>query len=164
MNKAGITKADRPVIAAANKRAEETGAPAIAWDLPDGTIVTGRTSALLGATSAALLNALKTVAGIPDEVQLISPDIIAPIQSLKVGHLGNHNPRLHTDEVLIALSICALTNADAKRAMDSLYALRGSEVHSTVILSQVDENVLKKLGCNVTCEPVYQSKKLYHKH
>ncbi len=162
MNHAGISTADRPVIDAALTRSEETGAPATAWELPDGSIVTGRTSALLGATSAALLNAIKAVADIPDEHQLIPPEIIAPVQSLKVCHLGNHNPRLHTDEVLIALSISALTNPDAKLAMDAIEKLRGSEVHSTVILSQVDENVLKKLGCNVTCEPVYQSKKLYH--
>ncbi len=162
MNHVGITVADRPVIEAALKKSEITGSPATAWELPDGTIVTGRTSPLLGATSAALLNAIKTVAGIPDEHQLIPPEIIAPVQSLKVCHLGNHNPRLHTDEVLIALSISALTSEDAKLAMDSIEKLNGSEVHSTVILSQVDENILKKLGCHVTCEPIYQSKKLYH--
>lgn len=164
MQKADITTADRPTIGVALKRAEDTGAPAIAWELPDGTIVTGRTSALLGATSAALLNAMKALAGIPDEVQLIPPEIIAPVQTLKVEHLGNRNPRLHTDEVLIALSISALSNPHAKAALDRIDALRGSEVHSTVILSQVDENVLKKLGCNLTCEPVYQSKRLYHRH
>ncbi len=162
MKNAGITVSDRPVIDAALAKSEETGAPATAWELPDGTIVTGRTSPLLGATSAALLNAIKTVANIPDERQLIPPEIIAPVQSLKVCHLGNHNPRLHTDEVFIALSISALTNKDAKLAMESIDKLHGSEVHSTVILSQVDENILKKLGCNITCEPVYQSKKLYH--
>lgn len=163
MNKAGITTADRPVIAVALQRAEETGAPAVAWELPNGTIVTGKTSPLLGAISAGVLNAIKSLAGIPDEIPLISPEIIAPIQALKVGHLGNHNPRLHTDEVLIALAVSALTNPAAKLAMDHLDSLRGSEIHSTVILSQVDVNVLKKLGCHLTCEPVYQSKKLYHR-
>ncbi len=163
MNRSGITPGDRPVIGAALGKAEETSAPAVAWELPCGTIVTGRTSALLGAASAAMLNAIKVLAGIPDAVHLISPEIISPVQSLKVDHLGNHNPRLHTDEVLIALSISALTNEYAKTAIEHISALRGSEIHSTVILSQVDENVMKKLGCNVTCEPVYQSKKLYHR-
>ena len=162
MNKAGITTADRPVIAAAQKKAEETGAPAVAWELPNGTIVTGKTSSLLGAISAALLNAIKALGGLPKDMPLISPEIIAPIQSLKIDHLGNHNPRLHTDEVLIALAVSALTNPTAKYAVDLIDGLRGSEIHSTVILSQVDENVLKKLGCHLTSEPVYQSKKLYH--
>lgn len=162
MNKAGITKDDRPVIAAANRKAELTGAPAVAWELPNGTIVTGKTSSLLGAISAALLNAIKAVGNLPEDMPLISPEIIAPIQTLKTEHLGNHNPRLHTDEVLIALAVSALTNPTAKFAVDMIDRLRGSEVHSTVILSQVDENVLKKLGCHLTCEPIYQSKKLYH--
>lgn len=162
MNKAGITTADRPVIAAAQKKAEETGAPAVAWELPNGTIVTGKTSSLLGAISAALLNAIKALGELPKDMPLISPEIIAPIQSLKIDHLGNHNPRLHTDEVLIALAVSALTNPTAKYAVDLIDGLRGSEIHSTVILSQVDENVLKKLGCHLTSEPVYQSKKLYH--
>ena len=161
MNKAGITTADRPVIAA-QKKAEETGTPAVAWELPNGTIVTGKTSSLLGAISAALLNAIKALGGLPKDMPLISPEIIAPIQSLKIDHLGNHNPRLHTDEVLIALAVSALTNPTAKYAVDLIDGLRGSEIHSTVILSQVDENVLKKLGCHLTSEPVYQSKKLYH--
>ena len=162
MNKAGITTADRPVITAAQKKAEETGAPAVAWELPNGTIVTGKTTSLLGAISAALLNAIKALGSLPKDMPLISPEIIAPIQSLKIDHLGNHNPRLHTDEVMIALAVSALTNPTAKYAVDLIDGLRGSEVHSTVILSQVDENVLKKLGCHLTSEPVYQSKKLYH--
>lgn len=163
MNKAGITTADRPVIAAAAKKAAETGTPAVAWELPNGTIVTGKTSSLLGAISAALLNAIKALGGLPKEMPLISPEIIAPIQSLKTDHLGNHNPRLHTDEVLIALAVSALTNPTAKYAVELIDRLRGSEIHSTVILSQVDENVLKKLGCHLTSDPVYQSKKLYHR-
>ena len=109
-----------------------------------------------------LLNALKALAGIEDDAQLISPTTIGPIQDLKVKHLGNRNPRLHTDEVLIALSICAATDETAKRAMEQLQHLRGSEVHSSVILSQVDMNVLRKLGVNLTCEPTYQTQKLYH--
>ncbi len=163
MKQAGITVEDRPVIGAANARAEETGNPAAALQLPNGEIITGKTSELLGASSALLLNSLKALAGLEDEVHLIAPTIIGPIQQLKIEHLGNANPRLHTDEVLIALSICAATDEKAKRAMEQLPNLRGSEVHSSVILSQVDKNVFRKLGMNLTCEPAYQTKKLYHK-
>ena len=161
LNQIGVKPNDRPVIPAALARAEETGAPAVAMELPNGRIVTGKTSSLLGASSACLLNALKCLGGIPEDVLLISPNIIEPIQHLKVEHMGNHNPRLHTDEVLIALSICAVTDPNAERAMDQLAALAGGEVHSTVILSRVDENVFHRLGMNLTCEPKYQTKKLY---
>ena len=163
MNQAEVTIEDRKVIGLAKKRAEETGNPAAAIELPNGKCLTGKTSALLGASSALLLNALKELAGIDDEVELISPTIIGPIQELKVNFLGNANPRLHTDEVLVALSICAATDERAKRAMEQLQNLKGSEVHSSVILSHVDKNVFRKLGVNLTCEPVYQTKKLYHK-
>ncbi len=163
MKQAEITIADRPVVTAANVKAEMTGEPAAAIELPDGRIITGKTSTLLGASSAMLLNALKAMAGIEDSVQLISPDTIGPIQTLKVNHLGNKNPRLHTDEVLIALSICASTDEQAKRAIDQLQNLKGSEVHSSVILSQVDINTFRKLGINLTCEPTYQNQSLYHK-
>ena len=162
MNMAGISPDDRPVIAAANERAEANGTPVSAISLPDGTIITGKTSGLLGATSAMLLNALKAFADIPDDVHLISPEIIGPVQELKTHHLGNHNPRLHTDEVLVALSISAVTNPTAKQALEQLDRLRGCEVHSSVILAPVDENILKKLGVNLTCEPKYQTKKLFH--
>ena len=163
MKQAGISAADRPVISAANLKAETTQEPAAAIELPDGRIITGKTSALLGAASALLLNALKVLAGIDDDVKLIAPTIIEPIQALKVSHLHNKNPRLHTDEVLIALSICAATDELAKRAMDQLQNLQGSEVHSSVILSQVDTGVFRKLGVNLTCEPSYQSQALYHR-
>ena len=163
LNQLGLTAADRPVVGAALRRAEETGAPAVAIEVPDGTIITGKTSSLLGASSACLLNALKYLGGIPKDVTLISPEIIEPIQHLKVEHLGNHNPRLHTDEVLIALSISAVTNPTAELAMEALASLRGSQVHSSVILSSVDEGMFKRLGMNVTFEPVYQSHTLYHK-
>ena len=162
MKQAGVTEKDRPVISAAKVKAEATGEPASAIQLPDGRIITGKTSELLGATSAMLLNALKVLADIEDDVQLISPTIIEPIQELKVSHMHNKNPRLHTDEVLIALSICAATDQMAKRAIEQLENLRGSEVHSSVILSSVDTKVLRKLGINLTCEPDYQTKKLYH--
>ena len=164
MKQAGTSIADRTVATAANKRAEETGEPAVAIELPDGTIVTGKTSALLGASSAMILNALKKLAGIAKEVKLIAPEIIEPIQKLKVGHLGNRNPRLHTDEVLIALSICAVNEPKAALALKQLEKLKCCEVHSTVILSSVDENVFKKLGINLTCEARYETKKLFHRN
>ena len=162
MNTTGIALTERPVVSAAQNRAEETGAPAMALELPDGRVVTGKTSSLLGAASACLLNALKAMAGISKDTTLIAPNIIAPIQHLKVEHLGNRNPRLHTDETLEALSICAVTDPNAEAAMEQLGSLRGCEAHSSVILSRVDESMFQKLGVNITCEPRYQVKKLYH--
>ena len=156
MKKAGVTTADRKVVAPALQRAEETGKPAAAMELPDGTMITGKTTPLLGASAALMLNALKALAGVGKRIHLISPTVIDPIQHLKVDHLGNRNPRLHTDEVLLALSICAATNPTAELAMEQLGKLRGCEVHSSVILSAVDENVLKRLGINLTCEPRYK--------
>jgi uncharacterized protein (UPF0371 family) len=157
MKKAGVTPEQRTVTAYALARAEQTGLPAAAMELPDGTIVTGRTSDLLGASAALLLNALKTLGGIRDELHLISPVVIDPIQHLKVDHLGNRNPRLHTDEVLIALSISAATNPTAELAMEQLSKLRGCNVHSTVILSPADEKTFKRLGVNLTCEPKFRA-------
>ena len=158
MKKAGVTPNERKVISPALQKAALTGLPAAAIELNDGRILTGKTSELLGSSSALLLNALKALAGLDDELHLISPETIQPIQHLKVDHLGNRNPRLHTDEVLIALSICAVTNPDAEKAMEQLSNLRGCEVHSTVMLSQIDEKVFKRLGINLTCEPSYHSK------
>ena len=163
MKQAGVSLDSRPGRVEALRKAEETGEPATSIELPDGRIITGKTSKLLGATSAALLDALKAMGGIDDAVRLLSPSIIEPVQDLKVNHLGNQNPRLHTDEVLVALSICAATDPLAEIAMQQLEKLEGCEVHSTVILSQVDESVLKKLGVNVTSEPMYQTNKRYHK-
>ena len=163
MQQANITTDMRPIVDVALRKSEATCEPASAMEMPDGTILTGKTSHLLGASSALLLNALKYLAGIDDGVHLIAPEIIEPIQDLKVNHLRNHNPRLHMDEVLVALSICAATNPDAKSAIDRLKDLRGLEAHSTVILSQVDMNIFKKLGINITCEPKYQTKSLYHR-
>lgn len=163
MKQSKLTKDDRLVIAPALEKAEETGAPAAAIQLSDGTIVTGRTSSLLGACAAMLLNALKTLGGIREDIHLISPEVIEPIQRLKVHHLGNGNPRLHIDEVLIALSISAATSANAQKAMEQLEKLRNCEAHSSVILSQVDTMMFKKLGINLTCEPFYQTNKLYQK-
>ena len=157
-----LTLDDRPVVAAARTRAEETGAPAAAIQLNDGRIVTGKTSSLLGASSAMLLNALKVLADIPDEIDLISPSIIKPICHLKVDHLKNTNPRLHTDEVLLALTISSTHSKYAELAMQQLDNLKGTEMHSSVILSQIDNKTLKKLGINLTCDAKYQTKKLYH--
>ena len=156
MKKAGVDVSSRKVVAAALLRAEETGLPAAAMELPDGRIVTGKTSNLLGASAALLLNALKAIGNMPDDLHLISPVAIDPIQHLKVDHLGNRNPRLHTDETLIALSISAVTNPLAEQAMEQLSKLRGCDVHSTVILSPVDEKTFKRLGINLTCEPRYK--------
>ncbi len=157
MKKAGISAAQRSVVCHALTKAEVTGLPAAAMELPDGQIVTGRTSDLLGASAALLLNALKALGGIRGELHLISPVVIDPIQHLKVDHLGNRNPRLHTDEILIALSISAATNPTAELALRQLPKLRGCEMHSTVILSSADENTLKRLGVNLTCEPSYHT-------
>ena len=143
--------------------AEETGSPAFAIELPDGQVVTGKTSELLGACSAALLNALKALAGIDHSVHVISPKAIEPIQTLKVDHLGSANPRLHSDETLIALAISAATDPAAAKALDQLPALRRCEAHSTVILSQVDSGNCAKLGLHLTSEPQYETNKLYHR-
>ena len=163
MNQVGVTVEDRPVVAAALRRQEETGAPAASLQLPDGQLITGKTSNLLGASAALLLNALKALGGIEHGMHVISPIVIEPIQRMKINYLGNHNPRLHTDEILIALSISAATTPTAERVLSQIPKLRGCEAHSTVILSQVDDNTFRKLGINLTCEPSYQTKKLYHK-
>ena len=159
----GITPTYRRCVQPALDLAERTGEPAAALELPDGRIVTGKTSSLLGAASAMLLNALKALAGINAEIDLISPVVIGPIQDLKVNHLGSKNPRLHTDEVLLALSISAATNPTAERAMQALEELRGCDMHTTVILSDADQNTCAKLGLQVTSEPMRQTKALYYK-
>ncbi len=162
MQNMGLTDDDRAVIQAARNRAGETGNEALAIELPDGRIITGKTTDLLGPSAALMLNALKALAGIEKKVQLISPTVIEPIQTLKCQYLGNHNPRLHSDEILLALSICAATDENAARAMAQLPRLAGCEAHSTVILSQVDDKIFHRLKINLTCDPRYQSHKLYH--
>ena len=151
------------MVVAAAQVAEETGNPAGAIELPSGEVVTGKTTDLMGASSATLLNALKRLAGIDHQHHLISREAIEPIQAVKVNHLGSVNPRLHSDETLIALAISATTNPLAKRALDQLSALRGCEAHSTVILSPVDSGTYSRLGLRLTCEPQYETNKLYHK-
>ena len=162
MQSMSLSDENRPVIAAARNRAQETGNEAAALQLPDGRLVTGKTTALLGPSAALMLNALKALAGIEKKIQLISPTVIEPIQTLKCRYLGNHNPRLHSDEILLALSICAATDENAARAMGQLPQLAGCEAHSTVILSQVDDKIFRRLKINLTCDPRYQSHKLYH--
>ena len=163
MNQVGVRPEDRAVVPAARARGDETDGPAVAMEMPDGRLITGKTSSLLGASSACLLNAVKALAGIDRKLPLIAPGVIEPIQHLKVEHLGNHNPRLHTDELLIALSICSVTNPMAGCAIEQLDNLKGCEAHSSVILSHVDEDLFKKLGINISFEPKYQAKKLFHK-
>ncbi len=163
MEKAGISIADRPVVASANIKAEQTGNPAAAMQMEDGKIITGKTSSLLGASSAMLLNALKYLAGIDDKEALISPSFIQPIQNLKLDHLGDHSSLLHLNELLIVLSIAAVNDPRAKAAFDQLDRLKGLEAHSSVILSQIDSGVFKQLGIHLTCEPRYENNNLYHK-
>lgn len=163
MKQTGITAEERPVIAKALARAEETGGPAVAIEIGENEIVTGKTSLLMGASAAAVLNALKKLAGIEEDALLISPEVIEPVQELKVKYMGNHNPRLHVDEALIALSVSAATDPRAKLAIEQIPKLRGMQAHATVILTSGDESMFKKFGVNLTCEPQYQTKKLYHK-
>ena len=161
MKQANISLEDRKVTVAAKKRAEETGAPAAAVELDDGRIITGKTSDLLGAASALLLNALKDLAGLPHNLHVISPASIEPIQKLKTSYLGSKNPRLHTDEILIALSSSAATSDAARLALEQLPKLKGCQVHSSVMLSSTDKKTFQKLKMQVTCEPVFEHKKLY---
>lgn len=165
MNQAGISTSYRQVVTKASERSVRTnGHPAVAIELPDGTVVTGKTGDLLGASASALLNALKELAGIDHELDLVSATSIAPIQKLKTDYLGSRNPRLHTDEILIALSTSAADNELAARALEQLPKLNGCDAHSTVILSSVDDKMFKRLGIQLTCEPKYEEEeRLYHK-
>ena len=153
MRQAGISTENRKVVSIATEKSEVTGGPSVAIELDDGRIATGKTSALLGASAAALLNALKTLADIDHDYHLVAPEAIEPIQTLKIDYLGSRNPRLHTDEILIALSISAANDEKARLALEQLPKLKGCEVHSTVMLSSVDERVFKKLGTHLTCSP-----------
>jgi len=163
MKQLNLNDSARPVIAAARARARATDNPALAIELPNGEIVTGKTTDLLGPSAAVILNALKKLARIPKKTHLISPEVIEPVQELKCKYLGNHNPRLHSDEVLVALSVSATYNYNAARALSKLPKLKNCEAHSTVILPAVDDNTFRRLGVTLTCDPGYQSHKLYHK-
>ena len=163
MRTLNIEPEQRAVVPAALAVAERTGKPAAAIELEDGTIVTGRTTDLFGAASAAMLNALKRQGGIPDPIKLISPEVIRTIQTLKVDYMKSRNPRLHTDEMLVALAISAASDQYAMHAMQQLDKLKNCDVHSSVILSSVDDGVFKRLGMHLTCEATYESNRLYHK-
>ena len=152
---------DRKVVPASLKREQETGGPAAAMELEDGRIITGKTSDLLGASSALLVNVLKELAGIDHEKHVISPDAIRPIQVLKTNYLGSKNPRLHMDETMIALSISAATNPDARLALEQLPKLSGCQAHTSVMLSSVDIEAFRKLGIALTCEPKFEKEKKY---
>ena len=161
MKQAKITTDDRKVTVAAKKRAEETGVACAAIEFEDGTIITSKTTDFLGASSALILNALKHLAGIEHDEKLIKPEFIEPIQNLKVEYLGGKNPRLHSDEVLIALALTSVTNDNAKKALEQIPKLKGCQVHTTVMLSEVDTKTFARLGVNLTSEPVRGSKKFY---
>ena len=163
INQIGVEPGQLPLMQAALEKEERTGGPAAAMQLADGRIVTGKTTDLMGCSSTLLLNALKVSAGIAHEIDLISPQVLAPICQLKTGNLGNKNPRLHSDEVLIALCISAVTNPVAAMAMEQLPKLKGCDAHFSVIPSGVDERLYKKLGVFVSCEPRYEQTKMYHK-
>lgn len=161
MNQVGVTVHDRKVVDAATERAVETGGPAAALELPNGQIITGHTSDLLGASAALILNALKELAGIDHQKHLISPVALAPIQKVKTEYLGSKNPRLHIDEALIALSISAATDPIAELALSQIPKLKGCQAHTSVMLANVDIRLFQKLSIQATCEPIYEKKPLY---
>ncbi len=163
MKNNGIDVSERRAIAAARAKAEKTAEPASAIELDDGTLITGKNSPLLRCNSAMILNALKYLAGIKDSVAILPKSILEPICRLKTDSLGGHNPRLHLDEILLALSISALTNPLAEMALEQLPKLKGCQSHSTVILSEMDNGTLKKLGIDHTSDPIYETKKLFHR-
>ena len=154
MKQARLTTEYRRTTVAAQERKELASAAAAAIELQDGTIITARSSALLGPSAALLLNALKHLADIPHEVKLIPQELIAPIQKTKVEYLHGRNPRLHTDEVLVAISLLSDRDDNCKRALDQLPRLQGCQMHSTVMLSDVDQKIFKKLGVGLTCDPI----------
>ena len=163
MQKAGIDKNYSPARSAALTREQVTGSPAGAMILPDGSVVTGKTSTRLGCASSLLMNALKSVANIDMDLEIISDDAIEPISKLKTHYLGSKNPRLHTDETLMALSITSATSESASRALAGLGQLRGCDAFFSVIISSTDEEVLRRLGINVCCEPKFERNSLFHK-
>lgn len=162
MNQAGVGIQDRKVVSKALERSKETQGPAAALELDSGRIITGKTTNLLGASAALLLNVIKELASISHEIHVISPESIEPIQKLKVDYLKSKNPRLHTDEVLIALSASAASSTAARKALEQLPRLAGCQAHTSVMLSDVDIKTFKKLGVQLTCEAVYETDHIYH--
>ena len=163
LNRLGITKEYRKVAKVVNEFSENYDNPVAGIELNDGRIVTGKTTELLGAVCSMMLNALKVLAGIDDEVLLLSKEVIEAIQKLKTKVMKNQNPRMHIDEVLVALAVSAETDDNAKKALEQVSKLKGTQVHSAVILSQEDMDIFRRLGVDLTCEPEYESDKLYHK-
>ncbi len=163
MTRAGLSIADRPVAAAARKRAKETGAPAVAIELPDGRMITGKTGSIIGSAAGALVNAMKALAGISQGIDLIAPIVLQPIRELKIRHFGSENPLLHSDEFLYALAICAATNPTAALALEQMPKLRGCEAHASVILTRSDLETYRRLGLNCTCEPEREGNRLYER-
>jgi uncharacterized protein (UPF0371 family) len=161
MKKAGVSQDDRKVAVRVMRIASETDRPVAGIELRDGTIVTGKASPLMCASAAMLLNTLKTIGKIDDSMHLLAPSVIEPVREMKTKYLGNSSPRLHADEILVALSVSAATSPIADMAFKKLPELRGCEAHSSVILASVDEQIFRKLGVNVTCEPQYQTTDLY---
>ena len=164
LKKAGIQPESRKVVETVHNLMKATERPVVAAELQDGTIITGKASPLLSASSAMIINALKTLAGIDDAIPLISPDVIISMQKLKVDNLGFKNPRLHIDEMLVALSIAANTDTNAAAAMAKIPELRGCDVHASVIVPGVDEGLYKRLGMNLSCEPEYVTKCLFQEN
>ena len=162
MNQAKVTTKDRKVVVAAQEKASRIGCPCAAFELSDGTLVTGKTSDLLGPLAAALLNSLKIIAGIPDSHDVIESSALEPLQKLKTAYLGSKNPRLHTDEALIALSISAASNPEAQRALDALPSLAGCQAHNTTMVSSVDHKIMQRLRMQLTCDPVYEGNKILY--
>ena len=154
MKQAKIKPEDRQATVAARERKDLEGVAAAAIELADGTLITAKTSPLLGPSAALLLNATKHLAGIDHDIKLIPQEMIEPIQKTKVALLHGHNPRLHTDEVLVALSMLSLHDDNCRRAIETLPLLEGCQVHSTVMLSEVDKKIFRKLGIGLTCDPV----------
>lgn len=161
MQKMQITIADRAVVKYALDKEAQTNTPSCAMQLPDGRIITGKTGTLLGACASVLVNALKVLGDLDDSIDLISSSVIEPIQKLKLEHMGSINPRLHTDEILLCLAVSAVTNPMAKHALEQLGKIRGAQLHSTVVLSHVDEAIYRKLGVDVTNEPIRQTARVY---
>ncbi len=153
LKQAKIGLSYRKCIQAARERAEKSGKPCSAIELADGTIITAETSELLGPSSAIILNAIKHLAGIDHDIKLIPQEMIEPIQHTKLTYLSGHNPRLHSDEVLVALSVLSTTDEKCKRALEQLPELRGCQMHSTVMLGEVDRKIFSKLGVGLTCDP-----------
>ena len=161
MKKAQCQIEDRKVVEACTKISKDTKMPACAIELKDGTLITGKTTQLLGAVSSCLLNAIKHEAKLPD-IDLLSKEVLEPIKTVKTEYLHSKNPRLHADETLIALATGSKDDVNCQKAMQALNNLKDTEMHSSVVLSEVDIKIIRKLGIRLTMDPVYSSNRLFH--